>query len=81
MYDRTNTIQRARARMTKFGVPYQYYPRNVSLYYRRPAEYQEHERVGVPTPVLSAVLLPRAYCAPISFTSSSLEDEPSSVSW
>jgi len=59
--------------MTKSGIPYQYYPRTVSLYYRRPAEYQEHERVGVPTPVLCAVLLPRAYCAPISFTSSSLE--------
>jgi len=77
MYDRTNTIQCARAHMTKFRVPYQYYLRNVSLYYRRPAEYQEHEQVGVPTPVLSAVLLPCAYCAPISFTSLSLESKNS----
>ena len=39
MYDRTNTIQRARARMTKSGLPYLYYPRYGPLYYR-PLEYR-----------------------------------------
>ena len=73
MYDRTNMIQCAWACMTKSRIPYQYYPHTISLYYRCPTEYQKHEQVGVPTPALCAVLLPSTYCAPISFTSSSLE--------